>query len=80
MKRHLMRPNCSGYRGRSHQPTSGALGLCPTGVKKAPTVNRNPYPEVNVGSVVIVLPVEVDCRQAWVSCDGRGAHVAERWS
>ena len=55
MKRLSMRPNCSGYRGRSYQPTSGALGLCPTGVKKGPTVNGHPYRYVNVGSAVIGL-------------------------
>jgi hypothetical protein len=55
MKRLLIRPNCSGYRGISHQPTSRALGLCPTGVKKEPKVNRNPYYYVNVGSGVIGL-------------------------
>ena len=53
MKRLSMRPNCSGYRGRSSQPTSWALGLCLTGVKKAPTVNGYPYRYGNVGSAVI---------------------------
>src|SRR5215813_9077518 len=53
MKRLLMRPHCSGYRGGSHQPTSRALGLCLTGVKKEPTVNCHPYRYVNVGSVVL---------------------------
>src|SRR5437867_11014220 len=47
-----MRLNCSGERGTSHQPTSWALGLCLTGVKKEPTVNWYPYRYVNVGSVV----------------------------
>ena len=55
MKRLSMRPNCSGYRGRSYQPTSGALGLCLTGVKKGPKVNCNPYHDVNVGSAVVGL-------------------------
>ena len=55
MKRLLIRSNCSGYRGISHQPASGALGLCPTGVKKEPKVNRNPYRYGNVGSTVIDL-------------------------
>src|SRR4029453_15516805 len=56
MKRLSMRPNCSRYRGISYQPTSWALGLCLTGVKKEPTVNGNPYRYVNVGSAVIGLP------------------------
>jgi len=55
MKRLFERPNCSGYRGRSYQPTSWALGLCLTGVKKGPKVNCNPYHDVNVGSAVIGL-------------------------
>ena len=58
MKRPFTGPNCSGYRGTSYQPTSGALGLCLTGVKKAPTVNGNPYRYVNVGSAVIGLARE----------------------
>jgi hypothetical protein len=55
MKRLSIRLNCTGYRGTSHQPTSRALGLCLMGVKKAPTVNRNPYRYVNVGSAVTGL-------------------------
>jgi hypothetical protein len=55
MKRLSIRPNCSGYRGISHQPMSWALGLCLTGVKKGPKVNCNPYHDVNVGSAVIGL-------------------------
>src|SRR5215831_11096298 len=61
-------PNCSGYRGTSHQPTSWALGLCLTGVKEEPTVNRNPYRYVNVGSAVIGF-----ARHAYASKAGSAA-------
>src|SRR5262245_29639119 len=56
MTRLFERPHCAGSRGTSHQPMSGALGLCLTGVKQEPTVNDHPYRYVNVGSTVIGLP------------------------
>jgi hypothetical protein len=52
-KAFLRELNRAGYRGTSHRLLSETLGLCLTGVKREPTVNRTMYHLVNVGSATV---------------------------
>ena len=62
-----MRLNHTGYRGSSQRLLSGALGVCLMGVKKEPTVKRNTYHCLNVGSARVGLG-GLALERDWASC------------